>query len=242
MSSLQIVEMHISQGPLLRFLHSQRLLKARGDADFGYGIHAWLRAAFRELAPQPWRLFADQRRPPRILAYSQYSADALRTRLTEHGEPLVQAVCPPENIYSKAMPVWNSGRRLGFSLKICPVGRKSRQGTEKDLFLLAADKNDGAGVERDAVYCQWVGERLRASGAAVVERIVLEKFRRVRLLRKTQGRAGERELKSIERPEAVLSGTLMIADVGAFQKLLASGIGRHKAFGFGMVLLKPPSR
>jgi CRISPR/Cas system endoribonuclease Cas6 (RAMP superfamily) len=28
----------------------------------------------------------------------------------------------------------------------------------------------------------------------------------------------------------------------AFLRLLAQGVGRHRAFGFGMILLQPPDR
>jgi CRISPR system Cascade subunit CasE len=35
------------------------------------------------------------------------------------------------------------------------------------------------------------------------------------------------------------SGVLEVADGEAFNRLLASGVGRHGGFGFGMLLLKP---
>jgi CRISPR system Cascade subunit CasE len=37
----------------------------------------------------------------------------------------------------------------------------------------------------------------------------------------------------------VFSGLLQVEDAAAFTALLARGIGRHRAFGFGMLLLKP---
>ena len=40
-------------------------------------------------------------------------------------------------------------------------------------------------------------------------------------------------------PDATLQGTLAVVDSGAFQALLARGVGRHRAFGFGMLLLRP---
>ncbi|MEE8524028.1 MAG: type I-E CRISPR-associated protein Cas6/Cse3/CasE [Thermoanaerobaculia bacterium] len=43
-----------------------------------------------------------------------------------------------------------------------------------------------------------------------------------------------------ERPDALLTGTLEVTDPDAFATLLARGVGRHRAFGFGMLLLRPP--
>ena len=44
------------------------------------------------------------------------------------------------------------------------------------------------------------------------------------------------------RPSAVLEGTLSITDPVEFRQTLARGIGRHRAFGFGMLLLRPAVR
>ena len=41
------------------------------------------------------------------------------------------------------------------------------------------------------------------------------------------------------RREAVFEGTLEVRDAALFQGLLARGVGRHRAFGFGMLLLRP---
>ena len=40
-------------------------------------------------------------------------------------------------------------------------------------------------------------------------------------------------------PEVIAGSTLIITDPTAFRVALARGIGRHRAFGFGMLLLKP---
>jgi CRISPR system Cascade subunit CasE len=45
-----------------------------------------------------------------------------------------------------------------------------------------------------------------------------------------------------EGPDAVLRGRLQIEDGNGFARLVARGIGRHRAFGFGMLLLMPPGR
>jgi CRISPR system Cascade subunit CasE len=42
------------------------------------------------------------------------------------------------------------------------------------------------------------------------------------------------------RPAVTFEGTLTVTDGEQFEALLARGVGRHRAFGFGMLLLRPP--
>jgi CRISPR system Cascade subunit CasE len=60
----------------------------------------------------------------------------------------------------------------------------------------------------------------------------------VRTLRRA--RNGTNRLRVVERPEALFAADAVIIDPERFQLLLARGIGRHRAFGYGMVLLAPP--
>lgn len=242
MSGLHMIECHLEQTALLRFLRAQGLDDPRHDPDLGYGVHAWLKAAFGDMAPRPWRLLAHRKRPARVLGYGDAPAEALIGRLRDFGEPAVLAVCPGARIAGKAMPGWAQGRELGFELLCCPVGRKAKQKTEKDLFLLKADHAPGERLERAAIYGDWVRERLERDGAAQVERLWLEGFRRVRQQRKRQAGPGERAVCRPERPEAVMAGVLRVGDPQAFERLLARGVGRHRTFGYGMLLLKPPRR
>ncbi len=240
MSKLQMIECLLDETALLRFLRAQGLDDPHHGPDLGYGIHAWLKAAFGDLAPRLWRLLADRKRPARVLGYSEVPAEAMIGRLRDFAEPSVQAVCPPEGITGKTMPRWTVGRELGFELLCCPVGRKAGQTTEKDLFLLKADHAHGERLDRAAIYCDWARGRLETDGAAQIERLWLNGFRRVRQQRKRQASPGERTVHHLERPEAVMAGVLRVSDPGAFERLLTRGVGRHRAFGYGMLLLKPP--
>lgn len=243
MKQLHMIEVRPDLTALLRFLRDQGLGAGDGDEDLGYGIHAWLAAAFGALAPKPWRVLLNRGGPPRILGYAQCDADQLRLQLREFAEPAVFAVCPVPDvmIVSKAMPAWRSGRRLAFEVLCCPVGRKARSGVEKDLFLIRADAAPQAPVERELVYCEWVRARMERESAATVGQIRLAGFRQVRQTRQTQGGAGNRKRKHILRPHALLRGDLTVEDPEAFTDLLARGIGRHRSFGYGMLLLRPPS-
>lgn len=238
---LYMIELHPDMGALVRFLHDQGLASLGSGDDFGYGIHAWLAAAFGKFAPKPWRLFMDRRRPPRILGYSSYDATHLRQHLQEFADPSVMAVCPdPEmDIASKPMPAWERGRRLGFEVQCCPVGRKAASGVEKDLFLLYADKAGDAVLRREDVYTAWVSERLQRNGAATIDYVELSGFRLVRQYRRTQDNGSDRRMHRLIRPSALLRGRLMVNNPDAFTSLLAHGVGRHRSFGYGMLLLRP---
>jgi len=239
-NGLQMVECQLDPTALLRFLRGQGLDDPRRGPDLGYGTHAWLKAAFGDLAPRPWRLLADRKRPARVLGYGMASAERLREQLESFATPQVEAVCPPDAIAGKPMPDWQSDRRLGFEVLLCPVGRKAGSGIEKDLFLLGADHAPESRLDRARIYSDWLRPKLEENGACGVERLWLEGFRRTSQQRKARRDEGPRKVARLERPEALLAGTLRIQDPVEFGKLLARGIGRHKAFGYGMLLLKPP--
>lgn len=240
MNDLQMIECQLDPAALLRFLRGQGLDDPGRDPDFGYGVHAWLKAAFGDQAPRPWRRLADRKRPARVLAYGAAGADTLTGRMRDFADPTVLAVCPPEAIASKPLPAFHEGRVLDFELLGCPVGRKARSGIEKDLFLLHADREPDARLDRGQIYCDWARERLQVDHAATIERLALTGHRQVRQLRKHQGAPGERRIKRPTRPEALFHGRLQVRDPEGFQRLLARGIGRHRAFGYGMLLLRPP--
>ncbi|SEL97688.1 CRISPR system Cascade subunit CasE [Sphingomonas palmae] len=100
------------------------------------------------------------------------------------------------------------------------------------------------GVSREAVYADWLAARL--NGAATIEHAALRDFRRARTRRNTHAgksnTGGQPRTRAVEGPDAVMAGTLAVADAAAFAALLAGGVGRHAAFGFGMLLLAPPGR
>lgn len=241
MNRLYMLELRPDPLALLRFLRGQGLAATAQDDDFGYAVHAWLRAAFDSLAPQPWRLFADRRRTLRVLGYGAHDAGDLRQRLAEFADPQTFAVCPlPEDlILGKPMPAWPRGRRLGFELQCCPVGRTADHGTEKDLFLLRADSAESGQLSREAVYCAWATEHLQLSRACTVTEARMTGFRLVRQQRRPEAPDGQRASAHLVRPQVLVQGELTVGDPEAFAQLLASGIGRHKAFGYGMLLLRP---
>ena len=57
-------------------------------------------------------------------------------------------------------------------------------------------------------------------------------FQRTRSHRKLRQR-------HIEGPDAVMRGIFTITDPAKFAAMLKEGIGRHRSYGYGMLLLRP---
>jgi CRISPR system Cascade subunit CasE len=137
--------------------------------------------------------------------------------------------------------------QLAFEARICPVSRLSassvrsasygRRAGETDCFLSAClAAGTAVRVDREQVYVRWLARELARGGAAKMLSLRMLAFRRTRLLRRNHGTG--RKTVFCERPDALIAGTLEVADPSAFAALLRRGIGRHRAFGFGMLLLK----
>lgn len=231
--------------PLVAAWGAERDLVGR-DGELGYALHALLAAAFGDLAPRPFRL---QEEPPgrqgraALYAYGSRSGEELKEHAGSFADPAVFAALNVDRLQGKPMPErFANGRRLGFEARVRPVRRRDRDGAagvrERDVFLVACERaGEGVPVRRDEVYGAWLGEQLGRNGARLAGPVRLDAFRRSLVGR----RDAERRLRAVEGPDAVLSGELEVAEPEAFAALLARGVGRHRAFGFGMLLLRPPA-
>ena len=250
--------------PPLYLLHTQpdaRLLAAwmarhharhaRQSADLGDALHGLLRAAFGEHAPQPFR-YLDERQG--LLAYTPLDAQAMAAQVAM-ADPLAAqtlglGACSSHGGYRlRPFPTaWPQGQVLGFEVRVRPTVRGARG--EQDAFLHAvaqAGGKDGAPLERETVYTQWLREHLAVregtppqpwQGAVELLDVQLSAFARSKSVRRTQASADQcRKGHASDGPDATLKGRLRITDPTAFAHLLARGVGRHRAFGFGMLLL-----
>lgn len=218
----------------------------RPGFDEGYAWHALLAAAFGARAPRPFRVIARRGRPPRLLAYTQTPLADLRDHAAAFADALAIAALRPDLAAEKPMPAFAAGRRLGFEVRIRPTIRRDRDGdrtrtAELDAYVAAREAAaPDAAPDRADVYAAWLAERLRAGGASMARAHPIE-LRRQRLLRRGRsGPGGTRDLLGVEGHSATFAGTLEVVDASAFAALLARGVGRHRAFGFGMLLLRPP--
>jgi CRISPR system Cascade subunit CasE len=228
-----MLELKLDPRALIRFAQSSGVNRNR-DEDLGYATHAWLKALFQEHAPKPYRFIQGNR--AKLLGYSLASGQALLEQAQIFANPLALGVTRIEDLkYAKPMPdQWHHGRRLGFEVMTCPTSRKG--GHEKDLYRhrLARLVEGEEPPTRLNVYRDWLEKQL--ADAARLETAALETFRFVSHYRRGM------KLKKLERPQALVKGILSIKDSDGFNQLLARGIGRHRAFGYGMLLLRPTKR
>jgi CRISPR system Cascade subunit CasE len=234
----------------------RRSPKAQGsDAGFdeGRALHHLLEETFGQGILHPFRYFvAPGGKQSEVYAYSRLDATGLREAAQTYALPETFEVLDPTKLAAKAMPEeWRTGRRLGFEIRVRPVSRLHSplaspgaafaKGAEVDVFLIEALRSFPAGEDadanmlkagrsREAVYSDWLAERLKG-GATLQPGIRLTRFQRLR---------AAREGSSPEGPDAILQGDLILNDPERFQAMLAQGVGRHKAYGFGMLLLRPP--
>jgi CRISPR system Cascade subunit CasE len=244
MSSESINLMHTQPDPqrLAAWAARHRLLDREGD--LGYALHALLHAAFGEHAPQPFRyLDAEQG----LLAYTGLDATRL-AQLAALADPDVAAALGLGQTYQhggmnvRAFPTqWAVGHTLGFEVRVRPIIREGKTGRERDAFLDAAEKAQGGALDRSEVYVQWLRDLLARQGGAELVDARLTRYQQLGVTRKSQKGSTDdvRHSRLVSGPDAVLAGQLRVSNSHAFSQLLASGLGRHRAFGFGLLMLRP---
>ena len=230
--------------------------------DTNYLVHCALGRLFGDDAPKPFFVDDDPRtaqatareRPPghslRVLGYTEKKHGTLQEEAQPFPNPTIANLCDWDRFDSHEMPrTLREGRQLQFELRACPVvrkasagstsnGKKWRKGQELDAFLSRAWEIDDDSVEldRETVYRDWLKRQLDLRGGAEAEVVGMDRFSIERMTRRTHG--NDRTVKTIQRPDVTLTGRLTVTDGAAFRKLLRSGIGRHKSFGFGMLKVR----
>lgn len=208
------------------------------DGDFGYALHCLLKTAFGEHSPQPFRYMNNS-----LLGYSSENLETLRLHASLAAPDVARAL-GLDALDARPFPAtWKQGQMLGFEVRVRPVIR-AKDGRERDAFLHAAEAippEQGDGIaQRAMIYRDWLAKQFAADGAAQIKQAQMEEFRLTRVLRKTGADAnGKRKALPVTGPDAVFKGQLQVGEPEAFARLLARGVGRHRAFGFGMLLLRP---
>ena len=221
----------------------RRWMGIRRLQDADHAMHCLLTESFGELAPRPFRLLMPRGQCRGVLyGYARVEADELRDTAGTYADPSQLRILTTDRIAGKPMPTaWQAGKRLGFETRVRPIVRRSRNadsrpGRECDAFALEAGRYPKGETpnSREVVYTDWLSNQLDRRGGAQLDgdKTKLVSFRRTRVARKLRARHSE-------GPDAVMRGVLTITNPDAFSNLLAHGIGRHRAYGYGMLLLRP---
>lgn len=244
--TLHLIELPLSMRALSLWAGSRGMTS---PFDEGLALHHLLGEAFGPGVLQPFRLMvARGARDGTLYAYAAQDADALRSAARSVITPAMDKVVTLDLLRSLPRPPsgWSSGQRLGFDIRLRPVVRLAsalsgktengeniafRKGAEVDAFLAAVLRDQL--TTREGTYLSWLAERLGPAATLDLAITRLASFRRTRV---------KRNERRLEGPDAVIHGTLTIADPHAFADLLARGLGRHRSYGYGMLLLRPPQR
>lgn len=235
--NFHLIHMRPKLDRLVPWAQRQGLIPDRGQGDLGYAFHAALKAAFGESAPQPFSFRSKQG----LLAYTT-QADAMRSGVAmaspEVADMLSLDATPQSpGLLIRPFPTsWKVGQLLSFEVRVRPVVRKDDK--ELDAFLSAAQRMPDAVLSREAVYSDWLKRQF--ADVADLHEVRMTEFSLSTVVRRAAPQVeGARPKRPVQGPDAVFTGVLQVRDPAAFAALVARGIGRHRAFGFGMLLLKP---
>ncbi len=238
----------------------------RYDFDEGQAVHCALGEIFRDKAPKPFALPGprERKRTPGVLqvhAYSSESKEALIASSQNFADLDLYEHFDPDSVKDRRLPP-TFPEKMGFSVRLAPVVRLSsdvdvtvelageskqlsrRRGAEVDAFeaaCLRAHKQGEAPLpseSRGQVYLDWFKALASRTGGFEVERARLDGQQWLRMWRRDHDPKGRKSHKLL-RPEIYVSGLLSVTDQREFREVLRRGIGRHKAFGFGMLKLRP---
>ncbi|MBK1723854.1 type I-E CRISPR-associated protein Cas6/Cse3/CasE [Thiocystis violacea] len=230
--------LHCSPDPEAMAIWATRHRLLSPDGDDGYALHALLTAAFGEQSPKPFRYLGPRQG---LLAYSDQPPAALHDNAAL-ATPDVARALGLDSLAARPFPTsWSKGQALSFEVRVRPVLR-AKDGRERDVFLHAieAEPSPEQPINREMIYAEWLRKRLAEHGAAQLLQAGMDAFRLSRVIRRAgSDEARQRKARSFSGPDAVFKGQLHVGDSDAFTRLLTRGIGRHRAFGFGMLLLKP---
>lgn len=238
------MSLHLIESPMsMQALHRWAGHRLHGRVDEDVALHHLLTETFGRDVIRTFRLMvAPRAQNATLYAYADRDADSLRAEAHATRTPGTADVLPLDSLRSlpRQADTWGTGQRLGFDLRCRPVVRLASaipetdfaKGAELDAFLAETLRTDTART-REAVYTDWLAARLAPGAELDRDATWLAQFHRTR---------SQRKGRTVEGPDAVFHGTLTVTDPEAFATRLATGVGRHRAYGYGMLLLRPPQR
>ena len=234
-------------------------VKIRGFEDVDHAMHCLLTEIFGDKALRPFRLIASPRLPMGTLyGYAHEDGSEMQVHAQLIADPIQAAIFDLNKpITAKKMPQLSKiarGSRLGFEVRIRPTYRRpyysngplnySRQ-HEHDAYHAylrdhhSFDYRPQAPAEinhiRHQAYGGWLFRHFRQQKGASLEPYTFNiiSYRRVPVVRKFG-------TPPILGPDVTCRGNFIVEDPERFEQLITNGIGRHRAYGYGMILFRQP--
>lgn len=246
---LQLLSLPLDLGAMEALGRERGLVPMRGALpviDSGALLHSFLGEVFGDGAVRPFRVVLTRGAPlAQLYGYSLLGENALHEACSVSAPPEHARVLGLDRLRVRTMPQnWYLGQRVGFDVRVRPMARLGRALRARGRFFRAGAEVDVAVVDalcegrqphrelgaRWPSYFAWLERRF---GAAV--RLESRACRGARYGRLRAVRAG---VVSVG-PDLTVFGNLEIVDPDGFESLLRRGVGRHCAFGHGMLLLRP---
>lgn len=225
----------------VRALRIYASMTRTGDDDGCYALHHAMRKRWGDSAPQPFHAVLSGPEP-HVVGYMEDSSSLK----VVSDDPHLRAVFP-DGTESRAIALpERAGDTYSFRVRTRPLIRYGKriadmieQQTGRRPFpemcaVQATRLRTGGDVDAAQVCRDWLAKRLE--GAASLATFSLLDYVAQPVLRSTHGPAGP---KTFPGSTAVMTGTLVVEDPASFAALLAKGVGRHAAFGYGLMLIAP---
>lgn len=200
----------------------------RGYGDEDSATHALVAEFFGRQTFQPFRYREIAGRGGILNGYTQALAEELQDMVDMAGGPDSSSMIQGP-ILTKPMYQPKPGQMVGFEIKVTPIVRLIGSKREKDAYLHDIDK--GLPDDRELSYANWLTKRLEP--CCSVETIRLIRHASYPTMRKKHRHTVN---------SAVMQGTVTVTDAPGFAEMMERGVGRQKAYGYGMLTLTAPDR
>lgn len=210
---LSRITLHTSQLTPSRLLH----LVERGE----YVIHQWL-----------WELFPGEQQRQYLYRREELQG-AFRFFVLSSVPPINNGVFTLES--RPFSPELTVGQNLHFSLRANPTVCKA--GKRHDLLMEAKIQSRQQGSKQDVWSCQqqaaqtWLAQQ-GAQNGFTLQSVSIDAYRQQQV-------RGSKNRHLIQFSSVDYSGSLVVTDPSLFFQRLIQGYGKSRAFGCGLMLIKP---
>ena len=209
--------------------------------DNNYLIHQVLLELFGDNQLKLFSVIEISNKFIRVLSYSKINHIELQKQAQLYANPFIYNICNWSLIKSKQMPQeWKVNQKLSFEVKIIPIKRLSvplgnfHKNTEIDVFLYEKIKNRKE--NRESVYIDWATKLINSKYIVDVKSLKIISLSQTQMIRRNHQK--DRKSKVLSRTAITFNGVMSVFEPNLFNRILLNGIGRHKSFGFGMILLR----
>ena len=216
--------------------HMAHWSAVEGHSDSARALHCLVFHTFGpHRAPRTFAAIENPERPREhatLLAYSTSSAEELQEVARANQSALTAGIMNPHSFRSTPVPdSWHKGTTLRFQVRTIPTFRPRGSSIEVDLH-----RKYDASPTREETYHRWLSRIMADKGGADAPPHAMELIHyNTRSIR----RSPVSPVMTV--PDVTIQGTCTIDDPEKWNHALTVGVGRHKAYGYGMLLLSSAS-